>query len=281
MQPFSSRSFILLIAILLLIAQSTFAQYGRRRSGDASSWEIGFTGGVSKFLTSIDPNSDAVYKKFNYWNADFNVAITLSITKIISPKFSGQFEFMTTKLSGQWNENSGYPIPPPTSGVIPSPFKTGIKHLNLLVIANLNQIVMPNSASDKWYLFVKGGMGLAFLKEYSGLYPLNQPGNLFKYTIIYGGGLSYTINGKIKLKFGTTWYRVETDRLDGVHTLKPGLPDGPDANYAFNVKERYIYPYIGLTYGLGKANFAAHFVKQKNLRSSWFKPSKKKYKRRR
>jgi hypothetical protein len=284
LKPFCSKSFILLIAILLLIAQSTVAQYSRRRSGDASSWEIGFTGGVSKFLTSIDPNSDAIYKKFNYWNADFNAAITLSITKIISPKFSVQFEILTTKLSGSWNVNNGYPVPPLAIAqglTYPNPFKTGINQFNLLVVSNLNQIVAPNSANEKWFFFVKGGMGLAFLKEYSGLYPLIQPGNLFKYTIIYGGGLSYTINDKIKLKLGTTWYRVETDRLDGVHTLKPGLPDGPDANYAFNVKERYIYPYIGLTYGFGKANFAAHFIQKKNLRSSWFKPSKKKYKRRR
>ncbi|MCX6239877.1 MAG: hypothetical protein NTY07_20420 [Bacteroidia bacterium] len=284
LKPFSSRSFVLNIAILLLIAQSTVAQYSKRRSGDVSSWEIEFTGGVSKFLTSINPNSDAVYKKFNYWNADFNGAFTLSVTKTISPKFNAQFEFLTTKLSGQWNVNSGYPVPPLAiaQGLsYPNPFKTGVNHLNLLILANLNQIVAPNSANDKWYLFVKGGMGLAFLKEYSSLYPLVQPGNPFKYTVIYGGGLSYTINDKIKLKLGSTWYRVETDRLDGVHILKPGGDYQVDPGFAYNVKERYIYPYVGMTYGFGKANFKAHFIQKNSLRSSWFKPSKKKYKRRR
>jgi hypothetical protein len=284
-KPFSFVSYFLLAAIVLLITQNTVAQVGRRSSNDASSWEIGFSGGVSRFLTSINPNSDAVYKKFNYWNADFNAAITISVVKTISPKFSAGFELLTTKLSGSWNVNSGYPVPPLAlaQGLpYPNPFKTGVNQAYLFVLANLNHIVAPNSANDKWFLFAKGGFGLAFLKEYSGLYPLVQPGNLYKYTIIYGGGLSYTVNEKIKLKLGASWYRVESDRLDGVHTLKPGMTGGSDINFAFNVKERYIYPYLGLTYGLGKANFKAHFFQKAKTRSIWFKHTKKKkYKRRR
>lgn len=286
-KPFSSGLSVLLVVIVLLFTQSTIAQNGRRNSGDASSWEIGFSGGLSKFLTSIDPNSDAIYKKFNYWNADFNAGITVSIVKIISPKFSAGFELMTTKLSGSWNVNSGYPVPPLAlaEGLpYPNPFKTGVNVADLFVLANLNQIVAPNSTNDKWFLFAKGGFGLAFLKEYSGLYPLGQPGNLYKYTYVLGGGVSYTVNEKVKLKLGTSWYRVETDRLDGVHTLKPGLAFGSDPNYEFNVKERYIYPYIEVTYGLGKANFKAHFFQaSRTTHSIWTKHSKKKkkYKRRR
>lgn len=278
LRPFSYRSSVLLVIIALTIAQSTVAQNGRRSSGDASSWEIGFSGGLSKFLTSINPNSDAIYPKFNYWNADFNAGITISVVKIISPKFSAGFELHTTKLSGSWNVNNGYPLPPAAGGVIPNPFKTGVNVADLFVLANLNQIVAPNSANDKWFLFVKGGFGLTFIKEYSSLYPYGS-GNPPKYTIIYGGGLSYTISDKIKLQLGTSWYRVETDRLDGVHTLKPGLADGPDPNYAYNVKERYIYPYVGISYGFGKANFKAHFFKKSRItRSIWFKHTKKKQK---
>lgn len=279
LRPFSYRSSVLLVIIALTIAQSTVAQNGRRSSGDASSWEIGFSGGLSKFLTSINPNSDAIYPKFNYWNADFNAGITISVVKIISPKFSAGFELHTTKLSGSWNVNNGYPLPPAAGGVIPNPFKTGVNVADLFVLANLNHIVAPNSSNDKWFLFAKGGFGLTFLKEYSGLYPLVQPGNLYKYTIVLGGGASYTVNEKVKLKLGTTWYRVESDRLDGVHTLKPGLPLGTDPNYEYNVKERYIYPYIEVTYGFGKANFKAHFFKKSRItRSIWFKHTKKKQK---
>jgi len=279
LRPFSYRSSVLLVIIALTIAQSTVAQNGRRSSGDASSWEIGFSGGLSKFLTSINPNSDAIHPKFNYWNADFNAGITISVVKIISPKFSAGFELHTTKLSGSWNVNNGYPLPPAAGGVIPNPFKTGVNVADLFVLANLNHIVAPNSSNDKWFLFAKGGFGLTFLKEYSGLYPLVQPGNLYKYTIVLGGGASYTVNEKVKLKLGTTWYRVESDRLDGVHTLKPGLPLGTDPNYEYNVKERYIYPYIEVTYGFGKANFKAHFFKKSRItRSIWFKHTKKKQK---
>lgn len=280
-KPFSSGLSVLLVVIVLFFTQSTVAQNRRRSLGDASSWEIGFSGGLSKFLTSIDPNSDAIYKKFNYWNADFNAGITVSIVKIISPKFSAGVEIMTTKLSGSWNVNNGYPIPPLAiaKGLpYPNPFKTGVNVADLFVLANLNHIVAPNSANDKWYLFAKGGFGLAFLKEYSGLYPLVQPGNLYKYTYVLGGGVSYTVNEKIKLKLGTSWYRVESDRLDGVHTLKPGLALGTDPNYEYNVKERYIYPYIEVTYGLGKANFKAHFFQKSRTRSIWFKHTKKKQK---
>jgi hypothetical protein len=285
-KPFSSGLSILLVIIVLTFAQSTVAQNGRRSSDDASSWEIGFSGGLSRFLTSINPNSDAIYKKFNYWNADFNAGITISVVKIISPKFSAGFELMTTKLSGSWNVNNGYPIPPLAIALglpYPNPFKTGVNVANLFVLANLNKIVAPNRANDKWFLFAKGGFGLAFLKEYSGLYPLGQPGNLYKYTYVLGGGISYTVNEKVKLKLGTSWYRVETDRLDGVHTLKPGGNYENNTGFAFNIKERYIYPYIEVTYGLGKANFKAHFFQKSRTRSIWTKHAKKrkKYKRRR
>jgi hypothetical protein len=269
-KPFSPLSSAFVAAIMLFITQSTVAQYSRRSSGEMSSWQIGFTAGASKFQTSINPNSDAVYKKLNYWNSDFNAAISLSVIKTISPKFSTEFEFMTTKLSGSWNASSGFPHPAAVGNVVPKPFKTGINQLNLVLIANLNQIVAPNSASDTWYLFIKGGGGASFLKAYSSVFPFS---NEFKYSILYGGGLSYKINDQIDLKLGTTWYRVETDRLDGLHTAKPGGGIG-NAGYYFNIKERYIYPYIGMTYGFGQARTSAKGSKAKSRRSIWKRISK-------
>ena len=276
---------------MLCLAQSTVAQYSQRSSGEMSSWQIEFTTGASKFLTSINPNSDAVYRKMNYWNADFNAAISLSVIKTISPKFSTEFEYMTTKLSGSWNVNSGLTHPAAVGKVVPDPFKTGINQFNLILIANLNQIVAPNSDNDTWYVFIKGGGGATFLKEYSGIFPYTS-GNSYKYTILYGGGLSYKINDQINLKLGSTWYRVETDRLDGLHTAKPGGGIG-DAGFYFNIKERYIYPYVGITYGFGQAQSNAKVSRAKsrrtiwkrisknNSRSNWTKPASKKNKYRR
>lgn len=282
-KPFSARSTILVIAIILFVVQVSTAQYSRRRSGSENSWEVGFSGGASQFLTSINPNSDAPYKKFNYWNADYNTAITLSVIKNFSPKFSAEFEFLTTKLSGTWNKNNSYGIPlPATAQNLPGPFKTGINQFMLMFVPNLNKIFVPNSSNDKWYLFAKMGGGVALLKEYSGLFPYTRSGNPFEFTLLYGGGLSYTINEKIKLKLGSTWYRVETDRLDGVHTARPGITVlTKNADLYYNAKERYVYPYIGLTYGFGQIVSKAHFMQRRNSMSLWFKPSAHKYKKRR
>ena len=285
LKPFSSRSTILVV-IMLFVAQSSFAQYTKRRSKGESTWEIGFSGGVSKFLTSINPNADATYKKFNYWNTDFNAAITLSVIKTISPKFSAEFEFLTTKLSGKWNVNNGYPVPPRAifNGLLyPDPFKTGVNQINLMLVANLNKIIAPNSANEKWYVFLKGGGGAARIKAYNVLYPYPQWANEYEYSIAFGGGLSYSIDDRFKIKLGATWYRVETDRLDGVHTLRPDGDWKKNEGYFYNIKERYIYPYIGLTYGLGQTQSKSHFIQRNNNRSFWYKSSSRKfrYKKRR
>lgn len=283
LKPFPSA--VLIAVIMLFVVQSSVAQYSRRSgSGVRNNWEFGFTGGVSQFRNSINPNSDATYKKFNYWNADYNAAITVSIIKNFSPKFSAEFEFLTTKLSGTWNENSGYGIPlPATAQNLPSPFKTGINQFTLMFVPNLNKIVVPNSANEKWYLFVKLGIGASFLKDYKALYSYGT-GNGYELAFAYGGGLSYTINEKIKVKLGSMWYLVDTDRLDGVHTMRPiQSPTAHDDNsvFYFNIKESYMYPYIGMTYGFGQIQSKAHFIRGNNSRFLWFKPSTRKFRNKR
>jgi len=283
LKPFPFRSAVLIAVIMLFVVQNSVAQYSRRSgSGDRNTWEFGFTGGASQFLNSINPNSDATFKKFNYWNADYNAALTVSIIKNFSPKFSAELEFLTTKLSGSWNENNSYGIPlPATAQKLPSPFKTGIKQFSLMFVPNLNKIVAPNSANEKWYLFAKLGIGATLLKELKpALFPYSKTSGI-KYTLVYGGGLSYTINEKIKLKLGTTWYRTESDRLDGVHTSKPEIVVlTKNEDLVYNVKEKYLYPYIGMTYGFGQIQSKAHFIRGNNSRFLWFKSSSRFRKRR-
>jgi len=283
LNPFSFKSAALIAVVMLFVVQGSVAQYSRRSgSGDNNPWEFAFTGGASQFLNSINPNSDATFKKFSYWNTDYNAAITVSIIKTLSPKFSAEFEFLTTKLSGSWNENSGYGIPPPaTAEKLPIPFKTGINQFTLMFVPNLNKIVAPNSANEKWYLYVKLGIGASYLKELKpALFPYSKKSG-FKYALAYGGGLSYTINEKIRLKLGTTWYRVDTDRLDGIHTSKPGIVVlTKDEDLVYNVKENYLYPYIGMTYGFGQVQSKAHFIRGNNSRFLWFKNTSKYRKRR-
>ena len=284
LKPFLTKSAVFSFVIVLFLSQSAVAQYSGRRSAEFNSWEIGFSGGVSQFRNSINPNSDATYKKFNYWNADYNPAVTLSVIKNFSPKFSAEFEWLTTKLSGTWNQNNGYPIPlsPDYPNLpYPNPFKTGINQFALMFVPNLNKIFAPNLANDRWYLFLKGGIGATFIKEYSGFF-YYDPHSGFKYALAYGGGLSYAINEKIKLKLGAMWYRVESDRLDGVHTAKPGVVVlTSNSDLVYNVKEKYFYPYIGLTYGIGQIQSKAHFLQHNNNRFLWFKQSSHRYKKRR
>ena len=146
-----------------------------------------------------------------------------------------------------------------------------------MFVPNLNQIITPKKASDRWYLFAKVGIGAAFLKEYLSLFPYGKNAG-FKYSLAYGGGLSYTLNEKIKIKLGATWYRVETDRLDGIITIKPNHVSTSNDDYYFNIKESYVYPYIGITYGIGQIQSKAHFIRSNN-RFLWFKPAKHKYRR--
>ena len=282
LKPFLSLSTVLIVFILLGLTQNSVAQFQGSRSAEKNSWEFGFSGGVSQFQTSINPNSDAPFKKFNYWNADYNAAIAISIIRNFSPKFSAEFEYMTTKLSGTWNINSPYGIPQKAiaEGLeYPNPFKTGINQFDLMFVPNLNQIIAPNRASKKWYLFIKVGGGATRLKEYSALYPLSKTGTIFKYSLAYGGGLSYKINQKFKLKLGATWYRVESDRLDGVHTARPNVIVTSDADLYYNVKERYIYPYFGMTYEFGQIRSKADLIRRNNTQFLWFKKSSHKYKR--
>ena len=278
-KPFSSRSIVIIAIITLFIAQTTVAQYSRSRSENKNTWEFGLSGGVSQFQTSINPNSDATFKKFNYWNADYNAAISVSIIKNFSPKFSAEFEFLTTKLSGVWNENNGYGIPLPATALkLPTPFETGINQFVLMLVPNLNKIVAPSSSNEKWYLFAKVGGGVETLKELKPALFSYDKNSGVKFTLAYGGGLSYTINEKIKIKLGTMWYRVETDRLDGIHTSKPGIVVlTKNEDLVYNVKERYFYPYIGMTYGFGQIQSKAHFIRGNNTKFLWFKPSTRKF----
>ena len=121
----SLKAFILATVLIFQLTTSTSAQ----KTGKDYRWEIGFSGGASMFLNSINPNSDAEYKKFNYWNSDLNGSISLSLIKKITSQFSAEFEWQTTKLSGTWNKDNGYLIPQRAVELglpYPDPFKTGI-----------------------------------------------------------------------------------------------------------------------------------------------------------
>ena len=258
---FSSKTFALIIPILLLFIQGAHSQPIKTNKDIKvtlerdTSWEVGVSAGTSNFVKTINPNSDAPYKKFNYWNSDLNAGFSASVIKNFSTKLSAEIELFSTKLSGTWNSTSGYPVPPMAIAnglTVPKPFETGVNQINAFVAVNLNQLFKPQRINDKWYIFAKGGIGVGILKANSSLYAFPRP-NEGVYSTLYGAGVAYRVNQNIKLKAGLTFTRVSSDRLDGIHELIPGKPlTGSDSYYFYNIKERFAYPYIAVTYRIGR-----------------------------
>ncbi len=217
-------------------------------------WEIGFSGGISRFVTSFNPNPDAVLKKFNYWNNDANPAFSLSVIKNFSSAISGELEWVNTKLSGSWNMNNGYSVPPlaVTNGLsYPQPFKTGINEFDFLLNLKFKKLVHQFTKNSAWDIFIRGGIGIDLIKDDRALYHFDHSRNGFAYSILYGGGISYKVSPKLTIKVSAMMSRVTTDRLDGVRELKPGqLSNGTNPYYYYNLKERYIRPYIGVIYAI-------------------------------
>ena len=167
-QPLTTlKAFLISAFFVLFLLQNTFAAGKEELVPRVSYWEFGFSGGLSKFLTSSNPNADAVYTKFNYWDSKLNVGISLSAIRHISPVFSFEFNYLKSGVSGSWDANKGYPVPPKVieEGLsVPPPFKTGINQFSLSLNTNLNKLFFPKQADDNWYIYLKGGAGYSLLK---------------------------------------------------------------------------------------------------------------------
>ncbi len=279
----SLRFFVSILAIFFLNIHVSASQAYGKRLKVRSSWEIGFSCGVSEFLNTINPNTDAKFAKFNYWNSNLNPAISFSIVKSLSPAMNAEFRYFTTKLSGSWNQNSGYPVPPLAllQGLeYPNPFKTGINQFDFLLSLNLLQMVAPNRSFDNINLFIKGGIGAVVVRDIEALYPYAQGDHMTDYALVYGGEFSYQINKNIKLKIDAFVNRVETDRLDGVHEILPGMPPiGSNSYYFYNLKERYFSSTIGISYTIGWIR-KTHFTKSTRSCAVYAKPYVRKNRKR-
>ena len=215
-------------------------------------WEIGFSSGLSRFVNTINPNRDAPFRKFNYWNVDSNPAYSLSVIKHFSPTLSGELEWVNTKLSGSWNVNNGYIVPPLAIAkglAYPDPFETGINEFDFLLNVKQKWLTSFLTKNKSWDLFFRGGIGIDILKDDKSLYPFDHPRNKYTYSILYGGGLSILISTHLKIKVSAMMSRVTTEKLDGVREVKPDLSlKGTTPYYYYNVKEKYFHPSIGVTY---------------------------------
>ncbi len=247
-QPLTSlKTYLIIVASMFFIVQNNYAQNNEELVPRVSYWEFGFSGGVSKFIRTTNPSSNAVYKSFNYWDSNLNMGMSLSAIKHISPVFSLEFDYLRTTLSGSWNTNNGYPVPADVIAqglTVPPTFKTGINQFSLLLNTNLNKLFFPKLAGDIWYLYFNGGVGYSLLKYKKGFDVLS--GSKSKGMVLYGPGVSFKIDKNINVLAGFTRYIVYTDRLDALSTLE--TDSNGSVKSVMNTNERYNYSYIGITY---------------------------------
>ena len=241
------RIYLILLISMLFIVPDSNAQNTEELVPRVSYWEFGFSSGLSKFVCSRNPNADAVYSRFNYWDSKLNLGVSLFAIKHISPVFSLEFDYLKTGVSGSWNANNGYPVPVNVAAQglsNPPPFKTGINQFSALLNANLNKLFFPKLAGDIWHLYFNGGAGYCIVKDKKGFDILG--GSKTKGMVLYGPGVSVKINKNINGLAGFTRYIVYTDHLDALSTFATDAYGNMKAE--MHVNERYNYSYIGITY---------------------------------
>lgn len=209
-------------------------------------WEIGFSSGASSFITSINPNSDAPYKKINYWYTNLNPGIGLSLTRNISPSLGIEFNWLNTRLTGRWN-NYWSPHPLSVGHESPLTFNSGINQFDLLMTFNVNQMMLPGDEEDPWHLFIKTGINISNISDFKKFYPENKYQCL---GISLDAGISFSLTKRVKLLIGSDWRIINTDNLDGVHVVFTDLNGNNDAEFK-RIYEIYNYSYIRINYGFG------------------------------
>jgi hypothetical protein len=245
------------ILFVLLIQSSTIHAQISKRIGTIAPWEIGLSGGVSSFVTSIASEAGPPYTNINYWYRNLNPGIGLSAARNISPALSLEMNWLNTRLSGKWND-SWPPIPISAGRESPLTFNTSINQFDLLLGFNLNQIFLPGDEEDIWHVFFKTGIGMTAIKDHKKFYPDFAQQRL---GLSIDAGISYSLNEKFKLHVGSAWRLVDTDILDGVHTAHVEVSgynrtnsDSVNVNLQINttefkkVYELYNYTYFRISY---------------------------------
>lgn len=231
--------------LIILLFQNVSAQWHSGKSiATVTPWEIGLSGGVSTFMTSVNPASGAPNKQINYWNRDVNPGVGLSVVRNLSPAIGIELNWLNTRLTGKWKNS--YPLPPISEGhEIPLTFNSQINQIDLMGAFNVNQLILPGDEEDIWHIFVKTGIGITNVKDSKKFYPGVTSTQL---SIIFDAGLSFSISEKIKLMAGSTFRFVNTDNLDGVHVTSTDI-SGETVNW-MQVYEIYNYSYLKVSYCL-------------------------------
>jgi len=171
-------------------------------------------------VTSVNPSSGTMSGQINYWSRDENPGIGLSVMRNISPAVGLELNYLTTRLTGTWN-NSYSPLVISAGHESPLTFDSRISQFDLMAMFNLNQMMLPGDEEDLWHIYLKPGVGLALINDNKNFYPGASPYN--KMSLVIDAGLSVSMSDKIKLNLGSSFRSVNTDNLDGVHVESTGL----------------------------------------------------------
>lgn len=239
-------SFLTLFLLILVLQSASAKKTIKKGIPVVSRWEIGLSSGTSLFLTSINPDQNAVNKQINYWKNEVNPAIGLFVVRNFSPSLGIELGWLNTRLTGKWS-NKWPPLAVSTGRPSPLRYDSEINQFDLMMVFNANQIMLPGEDEDKGHLFFKTGIGLSQIHDNKKFYSVS---NNARFSFALGIGYSVSLNKKLKLQIGSTFRSVDSDNLDGVHVVGSDV-NGKLVNFT-KIYEIYNYSYLNLSYNLGK-----------------------------
>lgn len=239
---------ILVLIQILFVLLFQIASAKRPFNKNASvitPWEIGLSSGTSLFMTSVNPESNALNQQLNYWNNSINPGVGLFAVRNISPSIGIEVNWLNTRLTGKWDNK--YPPHLVSAGrESPLTYNTQINQFDLMVVFNADQIMLPGDPEDNGHFFIKTGIGASLIKDTKKFYPG------ITYTRIsyaLGAGYSLSLNERIILQIGSIFRSVNTDNLDGVHVVANDK-NGQLVHF-MKIFEIYNYSYLSVSYRIG------------------------------
>lgn len=241
------KTFAALLILMVIICDSATAKKIRSKSKDKTPpFEVGLSLGGSSFITSFNPDAKVTDKFVNYWHNKINPGIGLSVTRNIFPSVGIGLNYLHTSFTGTWNDKS-LAMPVPLNGDNQLAYKSTINQYDLLFNVNINKLVAPRTASDKWNIYIRTGPGYTTIKDNIAFYADQLSKNFNRFSYTFDPGVSFRLSDKIKLKAGTALRIVFSDNLDGVHLFSTD----PGWKYSYHISEIYQYTYLSINYYLG------------------------------
>lgn len=237
--------FVLIQILFFLLINVSAKKPFNPRTPVVTPWEIGLSSGVSIFMTSVNPESNAMDQRLNYWNNSINPGVGLFAVRNISPSIGIEVNWLNTRLTGTWNDK--YPPHLVSAGrESPLTYNSQINQFDLMAVFNADQILLPGDPEDNGHFFLKTGIGVSLINDTKKFYP----GITYtRISFAFGAGYSYSLNEKINIQIGSTFRSVNTDNLDGVHVVANDK-NGQLVHF-MKIFEIYNYSYLSVSYRMG------------------------------